>query len=177
MTIDTVLERASSSDFSTFDPTPVIEAVNALVALGHAGALGALDRFLAGRDLDADPHRGLFLVMRVAFDADPHPPLRLGGAALAPPPPPAFPRFPIVIVEDVPLMLIGGYTLGGLAEQVTSHLEYYRAHGKLRSAPLAPQPGIDRRAAFAQAFQAAYGTPPGATERDLVAGQLDRLRL
>jgi hypothetical protein len=175
MTIDQALQRAASSDFSEYDPGATIAAVNELVAIGHDGALAALERFVQAADLEADPHRGLFLVMRVAFEADPHPPLRLGGAALTAPPAPAFPRFPIAIIEDVPLMLIGGYTLGGLAEPVTAHVEYYRRHGKLRSAPLAPRRDLDVRAAFDGAFLAAYGTPPGETERDLIGGQVARL--
>jgi hypothetical protein len=48
------------------------------------------------------------------------------------------PRFPIVIQGDVPLLLITGYTLAGVAEQPESHLEYFRKHGQIRKQPLVP---------------------------------------
>jgi hypothetical protein len=174
--LDDLLERASGSDFTAYDPTAVIEAVNALFPLGKDGALKELERFIAGAKLDDDPHHGLFLVMRVLFDADPHPPLRLGGARLEPPAQAsAVPRFPIMMVDDVPVMLIEGYTLGGLPEQLPTHIDYYRTQGKLRPAPLAPTPG-DKRTAFAQAFQQAYGTPPDAQQSAHVDAQLARLK-
>jgi hypothetical protein len=174
MTLDGLLQRASSSDFTAYDPTAVIEAVNALIPLGKAGALAALDKFIAGRDLARDPHQGLFLVMRVLFDAAPHPPLRLGGSRLNPPDPAtALPRFPILMVEDVPLMLVDAYELAGLPEQLSTHLDYYLQHGEL-IAPLRPAK-VDRRAAFVQRFQQAYGVPPDRAEIDHIDAQLGRL--
>ncbi|HEX4418547.1 MAG TPA: hypothetical protein VH165_11635, partial [Kofleriaceae bacterium] len=138
MTLDDLLQRASGSDFTAYDPTAVIEAVNALIPLGKAGALAALDKFIAGCDLTRHPHEGLFLVMRVIFDANPHPPLRLGGSRLQPPDlATAIPRFPILMVEEVPLMLVDAYELAGLPEQLSTHLDYYRQHGQL-VAPLRP---------------------------------------
>jgi hypothetical protein len=178
MKLDDVLEAASSSDFSTYDPTTVINAVNALVSLGKDGALAAIDKFLARQDPEDNPRQGLFLVLRVLFDADPHPPLRLGGAPLGPPrDPAAMPRFPIVVVDDVPLMLISGYTLAGLPEPLSSHLDYYRNHGTLRAAPLTPAQGVDRRAAFAKVYQSAYGAPPEPGVRGFIDDQLHRLQL
>jgi hypothetical protein len=103
--------------------------------------------------------------------------MRLGGASLSAPPAPALPRFPVMLVDDVPVMLIGGYMLGGMAEPVTAHLEYYRKNGKLRTAPLAPKRGTDRAAEFEKAYQAAYGAPPAADVRELVLAQLARVKL
>jgi hypothetical protein len=91
--------------------------------------------------------------------------------------PPALSRFPIAIVEDVPLMLVESYTLRGLPEPVTAHLAYYRAHGTLRAAPLAPSSGPDRMAAYEAMYQSAYGAAPSAAERAFVKAQLDRLKL
>jgi hypothetical protein len=178
MNLDNLLQRASSSEFATYDPGPVIEAVNALVPLGKERALAALDGFVARQDLAKDPHQGLFLVLRVAFEADPHPPMLLGGSRPPPPPSPsALPRFPIAIVDDVPLMLVSGYTLRGLAEPVTAHLAYYREHGTLRTAPLAPAKGRDRMAGFEAQYQAAYHAAPLDAERAYIRGQLARLSL
>ncbi|HEX3762702.1 MAG TPA: hypothetical protein VHW23_28600 [Kofleriaceae bacterium] len=176
MTLDDLLQHASSSDFTAYDPTAVIEAVNALIPLGKTGALAALDRFIAGCDLTRDPHQGLFLVMRVLFDAAPHPALRLGGSRLKPPDPaPVIPRFPILMVEDVPLMLVDAYELAGLPDQLSTHLDYYRQHGEL-IAPLRPAK-VDRHAAFVQQFQQAYGVPPDRAELDHIDAQLGRLKL
>lgn len=178
MNLDELLQRASSSTFAIYDPGQVIEAVNALVPLGKDGALAAIDSFLAKQDLAKDPHQGLFLVVRVLFDADAHPPMRLGGSHPPPPQSPsALPRFPIALVDDVPLMLVQSYVLRGLPELVTAHVAYYRAHGTLRTAPLAPSPGPDRMAAYEALYQTAYGAPPSAAERAFVKAQLDRLKL
>lgn len=177
MSIDDLLARASSSDFAAYDPGALIAAVNALVPLGKDGALAALDGFVSRQDLAADPRQGLFLVLRVAFDADPHPPMRLGESVPAPPPnAAALPRFPILLVDDVPLLLVRGYVLRGRAERVTAHLDHYRQHGTLRTAPLAPAAGVDRAAAYEAAYQAAYGAAPSADERAFIASQLQRLK-
>jgi hypothetical protein len=178
MNLDDLLQRASSSAFDSYHPGAVIEAVNALVPLGKDGALAAIDGFLAKQDLTKDPHQGVFLVLRVLFEADPHPPMLLGGSRPPPPSPPsALPRFPILIVDDVPLMLVSGYTLRGLPEPVTAHVAYYRKQGALRAAPLAPRAGPDRMAGYVARYQTAYGAAPSEAERALVRGQLDRLKL
>ena len=177
MHLDSLLQRASSSAFATYDPSPVIAVVNALVPLGKDGALATLGAFLAKQDLAKDPHHGLFLVLRVLFEANPHPPVLLGGSRPAPPSPPdALPRFPIMMVDDVPLMLVAGYTLRGLAEPVTAHLAYYREHGTLRAAPLAPSVGHDRMAGYEAQYQAAYHAAPPDAERQFVQAQLARLK-
>jgi hypothetical protein len=178
MELDQVLQRASSSDFARYDPGAVIAAVNQLVPLGKDGALAALDGFLAQKNLAKDPHQGMFLVLRVLFDAEPHPPMRLGGSRPAAPASiSALPRFPIAMVDEVPLMLVASYTLRGLAEPVTTHVEHYRTNGTIRAAPLAPARGPDRLATFVAQYHAAYGVPPSDDERAFVAAQLDRLQL
>ena len=167
------LLRASSADLASYDPRAVIDAVNALVPLGKDGALEAIEGFLA--EEQAEPRQGLFFVLRVLFDADPHPPVRLGASRPAPPADATtLPRFPIVLVDDVPLLLVSGYTLRGLPEPVTAHVEYYRAHGTLRDAPLAPTEGVDRMAGYEATYQAAYGAAPSDAERELVRAQLER---
>lgn len=159
-----LLVRASSSDFSRFDPRVVIEAVNALVALGPERAWAAIDGSLAGADLAAEPRHGLLLVLRTAFDADVHPPLRLGTSDPGPPTDAgAVPRFPLVLVDDVPVLLVARYTAQGLAEPITLHVEHYRAHGTLRAKPLVPGDDADRLAGVVAVYRAAYhGDPPPA---------------
>ena len=102
------------------------DAVNALLHLGKGGALAAVEDCLArcaGGSVD-----GVFLVLRVLFEvpADPgfQPPLQLGDSTpCAPPQPQALPFFPLLLVDDRPLLLVAGYVLGGLAEPVRSHLD------------------------------------------------------
>jgi hypothetical protein len=177
MNLDDLLERASSSDFARYRPGPVVDAVNALLPLGKDGALAALDRFLAAKDLDADPHEGLFLVLRVLFevDADAHPPMRLGGSMPdLPPTPSSLPRFPIVLVDDLPLLLVSGYVLGGEAEPLSVHLDHYRRHGTLRARPLAPpaMAPAARMAKLEQLYRAAYQRDLSGSEREHLLAQL-----
>lgn len=175
MNLDNLLQRASSASFDSYDPGAVVAAVNALIPLGKDAALARLDGLIARQDLGRDPHHGLFLVLRVAFDAAAHPPVRLGGSQPPPPPSPgALPRFPILVVDDLPLLLVTGYTLRGLPEPVTVHLAYYRQHGTLRTSPLAPATGPDRLAGYEAQYQAAYQAAPSAAERAHIRAQLDR---
>ena len=152
------------------------DAVNALLHLGKGGALAAVEDCLArcaGGSVD-----GLFLVLRVLFDvpADPgwQPPLRLGAST---PPPPANPRllplFPLLLVDDRPLLLVAGYVLGGLAEPVRAHLEHFRAHGTLRATPLAPSaPPEQALEGFRAQYTEAYGAAPASSLLRFIARQL-----
>jgi hypothetical protein len=176
MKLDDILARASNSEFSRYTPSRVVDAINELWPLGKDGALDAIEGFLAKRDLDADPHQGLFLVLRVLFDVDApaHPPMLLGGSMPAPPDrPEALPRFPIVLVDDLPLLLVSGYVLGGEAEPIADHLAYYRKHGRLRAAPLSPSPGAGTRLTQLESmYQDAYGRELSGSERDFLRAQL-----
>jgi hypothetical protein len=181
MDIAAILDRSSSSEFTSYSPTSVIDAVNALLTLGKDGALAAMEAYLARADEFADPRHGLFLVMRVLFEvpAQPgyHPPVRIGGSV---PPPPAdpttLPMFPIALIDDIPLMLVSGFMLGGEPEPLAAHIAHFRARGTLRRQPLHPvQPSRDVLAGYEQAYQKAYGAPPSAREVAFVQGQLDRM--
>ena len=89
-----------------------------------------------------DPAReGMFLVMRTLFDAGPEaggmPRMQVG---VPEPPDPndarVAPRFPIVLEDDIPLLAVVGYSIGGMPERPEDHLVWFRAHGVLRSHPL-----------------------------------------
>src|SRR5262245_13157803 len=93
-----------------YDPGVVISAVNALLPLGKNAALSEVAA------LEPEPPAsGLFWVLRVLFEVpDPpgFPPVILGTPAIPPPSDPAsLPRYPIVVVRDVPLLIAGGYVL------------------------------------------------------------------
>ena len=51
-------------------------------------------------------------------------PPALGAAVPAPPGDlRTTPRFPVILLDDVPLVLVGGYRLGGLPEPLAMHLD------------------------------------------------------
>jgi hypothetical protein len=179
MNLNPILERASSSDFMNYAPQAVVDAVNALHPLGKDGALHAIDAYLAQADQTAD-HHGLFLVMRVLFEvpADPgyHPPVRIGGSNPPPPKDPkSLPRFPILLIDDIPLMLVSGYALGGDPEPLAVHIQHFRDRGTLRAQPLKPSKSKDALARYEATYRSAYGAGPSAREIAFVQGQLDRM--
>ena len=156
-----MLDKVATMRVEDYDPVIVVEAVNALQPLGQAKALEAIDAYLAARR-KGESSPGLFWLLRVLFDVPAgaaFPPVRLGQPDVAPPASVALlPRFPIVIVDDVPLLVVSGYMLGGLPEPVESHVAYFRAHGVIRAAPLAPAAATaDVEADFARVWRAAYG--------------------
>jgi hypothetical protein len=175
---DGVLCAAASGDFARYHPQRVIEAVNALLPLGKNRALEVIDCYLAGQDLTVDPNEGLFLVLRVLFEVplDPgyQPRMRLGGTSLqAPLALRSLPHFPLVLIDDWPLMLVSGFTLGGDAEPVTEHLRYFRSDGTLRAKRLSPSHSergvLDE---FKMIYHRAYGTPPTNQMLALIEAQL-----
>jgi hypothetical protein len=138
-----IVDRVPSYD-APHDPRRLIEAVNALQALGRERALAVLREYLRVSSPLDDPGRGgSFLVMRTLFDVPAEPgylPVMMVGSSS--PPEPAdlrtVPRFPIVIVDDVPLRITTCCVLGGHAQQPEAHLAYYEEAGVLRAAPLTP---------------------------------------
>jgi hypothetical protein len=153
------LARAADLKFSDYDPARVVEAVNELQPLGKDAALERVEALLGDRD-PQKPAYGVLWVLRVLFevpDGAGFPPVRIGQPTVTPPRDPAsLPRFPIVLAGDVPLLAVRGYTLGGLAEPVDVHVDYYREHGTLRAAPLSPSPE-NAEDEFMRQWKAAYG--------------------
>ncbi len=152
------VELASSMGYRDFRPRLLIDAVEELRPLGKEKALERIEAAARARPGDV----GLFWVLRVLFDPPPGerlPDVRLGRPAIDPPADPdALPRFPIIVVDDVPLLVIRGYALAGKAEPLSAHIDWYRRHGRLREAPLRPSADADAvRDHLAEAWRAAYG--------------------
>lgn len=178
MDVDRILRRAASGDFAHYRPQWVVEAVNALWPLGKDGALAAIESYLASQNLEVEPQEGLLLVLRVLLEVPAESgnqrPLRLGASSPPPPPKPeSLPLFPLVLIDDLPLMMVSGFALGGDTEPVAAHLAHYRANGNLRSRPLAPSGSkhgaLDQYRAI---YKRAYGTPPPQRELDFIEAQL-----
>jgi hypothetical protein len=127
-----------------YNPLHVIRVVNALQPLGKEKALAVIDEYLrVSSNFHAPAREGIFLVLRVLFDvpSDPgHMPHMFVGAPVPPGPddPKRSPRFPILLQDDVPLLLVSGYDLGGDPEAPESHVRYFREKGRLRDKVLTP---------------------------------------
>jgi len=127
-----------------FDPRPLIRAVNALQPLGKDRALAAISEYLRVTSPYEDGgYEGTLLVLRTLFDVPDAegglPPLLVGAPSPAAPDDPALlPRFPLLLAGDIPFLAVRGYMLGGEAQPPGQHVEYYREHGTIRTAPLRP---------------------------------------
>ncbi len=139
-----IIDRTSDCEGCRYDPLSVIQTVNALQALGKDKAFAAIDEYLRVSSLPHSKAReGLFLVLRVLFEIpeDPGhmPPMLLGLPNPDPPrDPKRIPRFPIALIDDIPILLIGGYGLQGRAQDIKVHVKYFRKSGLFRTRPLNP---------------------------------------
>jgi hypothetical protein len=139
-----LIDRAPDFEGNYYDPLPVIQITNALQPLGKKKALTALREYLrVAPDYNDAPRHGIFLVLRVLFEI-PEPPGYMPAMIVGGPSPPApkdprvLPRFPIAMLQDVPILLIQGYELQGQEESVYVHVEYFERHGVLRRGKLRP---------------------------------------
>jgi hypothetical protein len=127
-----------------YNPRTVIRAVNELQPLGKDKSLAIIDEFLRVTQPVLTPGRdGIFLVLRTLFDVpdDPGfmPPMRVGIPSPAEPEnKKLFPRFPISLQGDIPLLLVKGYSGTGIPQEPEEHVTYFRQHGRLRTRPLVP---------------------------------------
>jgi hypothetical protein len=136
--------------WENFDPADLIRAVNALQRLDKQTALSALEAYhkLATTDRDRQNRYDLvdgkiIPITRLLFvrtDGDPTMPWVLYGA------PDVhvergdqdWPLFPLIVGEDVPFVLVEGYSGAGTPESSARHIDYCRAHCQIRRAPLTP---------------------------------------
>jgi hypothetical protein len=141
----TIQRSPSAQQGLDFNPLALIRAVNTLQALGKEKALKALwayDRLVQNASPEErfkqqlDEYR-ILPIVQVLFEG-PHgrmPPFALGGGDVEPAGA-SWPRFPIVLVQDVPFMMISGYMLTGKPQKAIDHLRLEL--GPLRE-PLAPR--------------------------------------
>jgi hypothetical protein len=144
-----------------YNPAHVMAAVNAMQPLGKEGALEQIVSYLESRN-QWQAATGLFWVLRVLFEmpaGQRFPPVRIGQPDIPPPTDPeALPRFPIVMVREIPFLAVSGYVLGGLPESLTSHVDTFWIQGIIRKQPLmipASLEGVEEE--FLQVWKAAYG--------------------
>jgi hypothetical protein len=124
------------------DPLHLIRAANYLQPLGKAKALAIIGEYARIHDVAVD-ETWLFLLLRTLFDIPRRPgympPMFIGGMSPAPPQDlTRIPRFPIVIVDDIPFSLLWGVTILGREPHVSPHVEYFEKHGTIRVRKLQP---------------------------------------
>src|SRR5262249_37432787 len=84
-----------------------------------------------------------FVILRVLFDLEDEGsyqrdiPLR-GTWPESPKDARRIPRFPILLWDDMPLLVVGGNCTKGARLPVERHGNYFRDHGRIRPAPLCP---------------------------------------
>jgi hypothetical protein len=141
-----LLDTAPGLQGYSYDPLPLIQVVNTLQPLGREKVLAVIGEYLRVSDKwtgDMGPRYGLSLVLRVLFDlpddVDPGQAALLGmPSPPGPKNPHQVPRFPIAVVDDIPLLLINGYELEGMPSPMEDVLDFFRKNGNLRSDPLVP---------------------------------------
>jgi hypothetical protein len=175
--MSTTLTQAAKLTVEDYDPMRVVQAVNALQPLGKEAALEQIASYVR-RHPDPAESQGLFWVLRVLFDVpagQAFPPVRLGQPSVPPPADPAtMPRFPILLVQDIPFLVVTGYDLAGMPEPVDAHVAHFRSHGVLRSKPLSPSStGVADE--LARQWRAAYGDAHAAEGQRAWQAQLARM--
>ena len=127
-----------------FDPAAVVSTVNVLQPLGKESALAVIDEYLR---VCPETHAGvaekLMLVLRVLFDVPETghmPEFQLGTQPQPPRDRNLIPRFPVHVVDDIPLLVVHGVSSQGGPPSTDRDLEYFRSKGRLRSRRLVPGP-------------------------------------
>jgi hypothetical protein len=150
-----LIEGAADLSSRRFDPQKLIVAVNALQALGQEHADAVLDEYLRTR---TGPRTlavlgGVPLIARALFEPREEggvmPRLKVGAPTPTPSDPKQFPRFPLMIVDDVPLLVVRGYTLAGAPEPAEADLANIRQTCRFRTEPLKPTTNLAKLAADA----------------------------
>ena len=144
----TKISLSGSPMSNDFGPNRVAAAVNALLPLGKDRALAVLEEYLRLHvGLSLENRQRVFPILRVLFELPKSgvaPTMMIGAPMVErPKDQKLLPRFPIVLIADLPFYIAGGYMLAGRAEDPLSHIAKYRANGVLRSSPLAPPSAME----------------------------------
>ncbi|HEX5445023.1 MAG TPA: hypothetical protein VFW87_14390 [Pirellulales bacterium] len=149
------IDRLQPDSSWNYNPARTIEVVNALQPLGKEKALAAVDEYLRVHSAwNDDTVGGIFLMLRVLFDPPDDPgywPNNVRGTSIKPADPKLIPRFPMVLQDDIPLLVYipGGRLSTGRGLPVGERMARFRATGKIRQRPLSPS---NRPAAAVEAF-------------------------
>lgn len=144
--VSEIVHRCSPWEGYTFDPGTYISAVNALHGEDQDSVIAGLRAYahsiVKNMDLAKDITRVFFLLRLLFIPADPEvrfPPIRVGRLIdINNPPLQDFPLYPLVLIEDVPLLIVTGFMLSGLPEDPMNHIEFCERYCFLRTRPLCP---------------------------------------
>lgn len=122
-----------------FNPVTLVKSVNLFHSLGSKLSIELLQRL----DDDGANPENVLLVARALFlpqtSQEPLPDLVLGKSDIDKHEDLAFwPLFPLHLVHDIPLMLVGGYLVGGEGPASRGYLDWCADQGRLRPDPLRP---------------------------------------
>jgi hypothetical protein len=131
-------------DGHSLNPLVLIKAVNRLHRLGFQAALDALSHFSEEAEQGTPGHNpeNVLLAARLLFvprGSGTLPELMLGQPDLNPPADASLaPLFPLYLCRDLPLLLVGGYILGGEGTSSAAYLRWCAESGALRPSALQP---------------------------------------
>lgn len=167
------------------NPLLYIQLVNTLQPLGKEKSLAVIDEYLRVAPAYLGDPIPLFILLRLLFEVpeDPGymPRMMVGRPSVKEPDDrKLIPLFPVVLLDDIPLNLVIGYTLMGMRQPVEEHLEYFRKNGKWRERPLHPSNHpLELLATLERSPQWIYGEGRNGTnnewEKNQLAEQLLRL--
>lgn len=143
--MEEIVQCCSPWEGYTFDPGTYIRAVNYLYDKEQSFIISELREYLcsANKSIISDNTRVSFL-LRLLFQPPtdpgvPFPLIRVGKPMDSDHAPVKdFPLYPLVLIEDVPLLIVTGYILAGLPEDPEKHIEFCERHCRLRTTPLRP---------------------------------------
>jgi hypothetical protein len=167
------------------DPLLYIQLVNSLQPLGKEKSLAVIAEYLRVSSPYLGNRNPLFILLRLLFKVPEDPgfmPRMMVGAPSVKEPEDRklIPLFPVVLLDDIPLNLVIGYSIAGTPQPVEAHLDYFRMNGKWRERPLHPtnQP-LELLATLERSPQWIYGESRNGTnhgwEKNQLTEQLLRL--
>jgi hypothetical protein len=123
-----------------WDPAWAIKVVNTLQPLGKRKALAAIEEFARVSDYLDDLE--MMLMLQVLFEVPKDPGYMAETPYPVTPPNPKdrrVPRYPILILGDVPLLIASGLPFSsGPGPDVGKQIAFFRDHAKIRAQPLQP---------------------------------------
>lgn len=171
--IDNNGQRTSAADF---DPQKLIIIVNALQAQGEERAVALLNEYMRLKFRALPGRQTVPLIARALFDPPDAggvmPRLVAGLAIPAPVDPKQFPRFPLMVADGVPFIVVRGYVLGG--RPIADELDFAEIQRtcRFRAAPLHPTAALAKLASDATTQASLLGDEQLTTD---VANQFLRL--
>ena len=138
------IDSVGRTDGALYNPTGMIRAVNGLHTLSKNDVLEGVREYERVRSpLSSSSSRSVCLLLVCLLDSPPNKTTRLGLGVPSPRITDAdrafLPRYPILIVADIPLVLVHGYTFFGSPTRMVQHVaEWFQAAGPMRAKPLRP---------------------------------------